>query len=61
MPQPWHPQSTVLHEVAIAVRALEGDKGYNKFLHAFFQDDVYMRFQDIETDSKTRNQVRTNA
>lgn len=60
MPQPWHPQSTVLHEAALAVRALEGDEGYNKFMHAYLDDAVYSRFQDIEADNKTRNQVQSD-
>ena len=57
MPQPWHPQSPVLHEAALGVRRLEGDDGYMKFIAGIYEEKFYATMQDIEAYDKSRTQV----
>mmetsp|Transcript_24517 Transcript_24517/g.57916 ORF Transcript_24517/g.57916 Transcript_24517/m.57916 type:complete len:395 (+) Transcript_24517:41-1225(+) len=56
IPQPWHPQSPMLHEAAFAVYELLGNDGYLKMCRAIF-DAIPGPFQDIDTFDKSRNQI----
>ena len=40
VPQPWHPQSTMTHEAALAVRKLSGEEKYFEFSGRLFNDQV---------------------
>jgi len=57
LPQPWHPQSTLLHESALVVRKMFDDSGgsYEKYLQ--YSDILFTRqeeFFDINTWDKKR-------
>ena len=50
--QPWHPQSTMLHEAAIAVHQLGGDAAFYKFSSALM--DAQKDFFDANVWDKSR-------
>lgn len=50
--QPWHPQSTMLHEAAIAVHQLGGDTAFYKFSSALM--DAQKDFFDANVWDKSR-------
>ncbi|KAJ3276066.1 hypothetical protein HDV01_006236 [Terramyces sp. JEL0728] len=52
--QPWHPQSTLVHEASLAVEQLAPGK-FLEFSQILF--DNQERFFDSEVDSKTRNDI----
>lgn len=54
VPQPWHPQSSYMHEVALAVRQYDEPK-FLPAASALFAAQT--RFDDNETANKTRNQI----
>ena len=53
--QPWHPQSTMLHEAAIAVRMLGGDDAFWKFSTALCANQA--DYFDANTYEMTRTQI----
>ena len=57
LPQPWHPQSTMLHEAALAAWSLGGEDAqlYEKAYQAIF--DKREDFIDAITYEKTRTQI----
>jgi protein-disulfide isomerase len=56
VPQPWHPQSTLLHEAALAAWIIGGtSEVYQKAYRAIL--DAREQFVDAETYDKTRTQI----
>ena len=53
--QPWHPQSALLHEAALAVAKLGGEEEFWKFAAALFANQT--DFFDVHTVDLTRNQI----
>merc|ERR1719272_2465092 len=53
--QPWHPQSTLLHEAALAVQQLGGEEAFWKFSTALFTRQL--EFFDDVCYSETRDQI----
>ena len=53
--QPWHPQSTMLHEAALAVARTGGDEAFWAFSRALF--DRAEDFYDQSAYSKSRGQL----
>jgi len=56
VPQPWHPQSTWMHEVSLAVKALDESKFYAATAAIFA---VQEKFFDSEVEDKSRKQILT--
>ncbi|ODV97494.1 hypothetical protein PACTADRAFT_47406 [Pachysolen tannophilus NRRL Y-2460] len=54
VPQPWHPTSTLMHEVAVAVAKLQ-PQSFWKFSNILFQNQDH--FFDTETYNKTRAEI----
>ena len=54
-PQPWHPQSTMLHEAGVGVYNLGGVDAFWKFSAALF--DTATDFYDANTYDKSRSQI----
>lgn len=54
VPQPWHPQSTLLHEASLAVGQLEPSKFW-AFVKVLF--DHQPEFFDTECANETRDQI----
>ena len=54
-PQPWHPQSSMLHEAAIGVYDLGGVDAFWKFSAALF--DTATDFYDANTYDKSRSKI----
>ncbi|KAI6250987.1 hypothetical protein HI914_00145 [Erysiphe necator] len=52
--QPWHPSSTLVHEAAVAVLRIDGNKFW-KFSEALFNESK--SFYDVPVISETRNQT----
>eukprot|EP01012_Entosiphon_sulcatum_P004622 TRINITY_DN11879_c0_g1_i1.p1 TRINITY_DN11879_c0_g1~~TRINITY_DN11879_c0_g1_i1.p1 ORF type:complete len:214 (+),score=54.90 TRINITY_DN11879_c0_g1_i1:34-642(+) len=52
--QPWHPQSTLVHEAALAVERLSPEKFYAYSQRLF---DNIEKFYDDQTYEKTRSQI----
>jgi hypothetical protein len=50
--QPWHPQSTMLHEAALAVTKVGGEEAFWKFSKALFETQT--DFFDANTYNKSR-------
>lgn len=57
LPQPWHPQSTLVHEFALAVRKVYGEKVYFEVSNILFNSQK--QFYDDESWGKTRDQMYT--
>jgi hypothetical protein len=55
VPQPWHPQSTLLHEVALASLIAGGDDKYQLMYQNLF--DIRDKFTDMMTYDMTRTQI----
>jgi len=55
LPQPWHPQSTLLHEAVIAVRHLYGLEKTNEFQTVLFQHQK--SFYDSATEDMPRAKI----
>eukprot|EP00039_Didymoeca_costata_P007194 m.97175 g.97175 ORF g.97175 m.97175 type:complete len:204 (-) comp13584_c0_seq2:1041-1652(-) len=53
--QPWHPQSTYVHEAALAVKQLSGDGAFWKYSTALFEKQV--DFFDANVFSLSRDAV----
>ena len=53
--QPWHPQSTMLHEAAVAVHQLKGDSAFYTFSTALMAKQT--NFFDANTYDKSRIDV----
>jgi hypothetical protein len=58
-PQPWHPQSSMLHEAAIGVYHLGGVDAFWKFSAALF--DAATDFYDANTYDKSRSKIYEEA
>uniref|UniRef100_A0A061S123 Thioredoxin-like protein n=1 Tax=Tetraselmis sp. GSL018 TaxID=582737 RepID=A0A061S123_9CHLO len=56
MPQPWHPQSTICHEAALAVGKIGGSEAFYKFSDQLFEK-AQDNFYDAQTFDMTRNQI----
>ena len=54
VPQPWHPQSTLLHEAALAVEQAQPSAYSAMFAKLFDNRD---RFTDLHTYEKTRLEI----
>jgi hypothetical protein len=54
VPQPWHPQSVMLHEVSLGVRHLDASL-YHKFIDIVF-DNQELFYDDVTMD-KSRMQI----
>jgi hypothetical protein len=54
VPQPWHPQSAYMHEVALAVKAVD-EAHFFASAYALFAEQE--QFFDDRTADKTRNQI----
>lgn len=59
LPQPWHPQSTYLHEAGLAVRQILGEAGYFEFTKRFFDKETELQkeFFDDNVWNKTRAEI----
>jgi len=57
VPQPWHPQSSYMHEVALAVKLVDESK-FMPAASALFA--AQSQFYDTATADKTRNQIYDN-
>eukprot|EP00929_Paragymnodinium_shiwhaense_P115142 TRINITY_DN83815_c0_g1_i1.p1 TRINITY_DN83815_c0_g1~~TRINITY_DN83815_c0_g1_i1.p1 ORF type:complete len:265 (+),score=63.68 TRINITY_DN83815_c0_g1_i1:69-863(+) len=55
VPQPWHPQSTLMHEAALAVREIAGPQKFWEYCDAVFAKQESF-FDDAVVD-KTRGQI----
>ena len=55
IPQPWHPQSTLLHEVALASWIAGGDDKYELMHQSLF--DVRDKFCDLDVYEMSRSQI----
>ena len=53
--QPWHPQSTMLHEAAVAVFQLAGPGAFFQFSSALFE--LQVEFFDANTYHKSRMEI----
>ena len=54
VPQPWHPQSAVMHEVSFAVKAVDESKFYAAVFEIFKAQE---EFFDSNTAEKSRSQL----
>jgi len=55
VPQPWHPQSTMLHEVALAALIAGGEKSYQTMYQELF--NIRDKFTDAVTYDMSRTQI----
>eukprot|EP00611_Tribonema_gayanum_P007330 TRINITY_DN1668_c0_g1_i2.p1 TRINITY_DN1668_c0_g1~~TRINITY_DN1668_c0_g1_i2.p1 ORF type:complete len:202 (-),score=57.41 TRINITY_DN1668_c0_g1_i2:513-1118(-) len=55
VPQPWHPQSTLMHEAALAVNTVKPE-AFFEFCHAVWTQREEKFIDDVTVD-KTRNQI----
>lgn len=53
--QPWHPQSTLMHEAAIATRRVGGDEAFWKFSAALYRRQS--EFFDVNTWHESRSAI----
>lgn len=53
--QPWHPQSTMMHESALAVAKVAGDDAFWKFSAALME--TAETYYDVNTFDMTRRQI----
>lgn len=53
--QPWHPQSTYMHEAALAVAKVAGEDAFWKFSTALFENAE--TYYDVNTFDLTRRQI----
>ncbi|GMH55699.1 hypothetical protein TrRE_jg9800 [Triparma retinervis] len=56
VPQPWHPQSSILHEFGLAVHALFGSEAFFKYASVIFSDSQTTCFDDM-TFEKSRKEI----
>lgn len=56
VPQPWHPQSTYVHEAALAVKQQRPD-AYSEYLGAVYTAFDTGKFKDDDTLNKSRLQI----
>ena len=56
VPQPWHPQGTMVHEAALAVKEV-APESYPAYCHAIFKAYDDGAFKDDVTWDKTRRQI----
>ena len=56
VPQPWHPQSSILHEYGLVVRELFGNKAFFKYASLIFSDAQTSVFDD-QVFEKSRKQL----
>lgn len=57
--QPWHPQSTMVHEAALAVKKVESDEVYLMYFQWICKQftDEKKQFSDADTWSKSRRDI----
>ena len=58
--QPWHPQSTMVHETALAVKKILGIEMYLSYIRGVYEqftDDEHQKFSDADTWNKTRLEI----
>mmetsp|Transcript_16345 Transcript_16345/g.33639 ORF Transcript_16345/g.33639 Transcript_16345/m.33639 type:complete len:202 (+) Transcript_16345:19-624(+) len=56
VPQPWHPQSSILHEFGLAVKELFGGEAFFKYASLIFSDAQTSVFDD-QVFEKSRKQI----
>jgi len=56
VPQPWHPQSCILHEFALSVRSIFGDERFFIFCDWIWGDNQSDFFDD-KTADKSRKEI----
>lgn len=54
VPQPWHPQSPILHEVGLAIKEVAGDDAFFAYADLIFADGLQTNYFDSETFEMTR-------
>ncbi|GMH47629.1 hypothetical protein TL16_g00109 [Triparma laevis f. inornata] len=54
VPQPWHPQSPILHEVGLAIREVAGDDAFFAYADLIFAYGLQTNYFDSETFEMTR-------
>ena len=57
VPQPWHPQSPILHEVGLAIRDVAGDDGFFAYADLIFSEGLQLNYFDSETFEMTRKGI----